>query len=272
MKLVVVLGTSEEVSFDIELYSNSFVHKWLDELKWCQDNCKFNQDEVFSGLLTLDQSVTKLQSACVIINKYLKNFIDLKPDLLNQPQDYFNYLHLKFEQLSGEFNKPTRLFTIANDELKTAIRNLNFYIHRVEQKINEQKIFYISFDKDRYRRQSLNQTDYDFFEFKFDPGTLFVHYVELGKDLYDLYKDNLPIDYKMAKNLHYYSGEASLSFYSYDIFQDQSFVNWLYTNKLNPYDKKLGHGKIPLGKILDLNSVYSKIKNYRYLNKILIKD
>ena len=120
MRLTVVLGASGEASFDIKLNNNNFVHKWIEELRWCLDNCEFNQQEAFSGLLTLINARQILNNACVTINKYIKGFIDIKPE--EDSQEYFNYLHSKFEQLSGKFGKPTRLFTIANPELKSAIK------------------------------------------------------------------------------------------------------------------------------------------------------
>jgi len=53
MKLTVLLGSSGEESFDINLYDNSFARKWAKEFQWCLENCEINQDEAFSGLLSL---------------------------------------------------------------------------------------------------------------------------------------------------------------------------------------------------------------------------
>ena len=271
MKLVVELGASSEASFVIQLNDTAFVRKWLEEFRWCLLNCQFNQDEVFAGFLTLQEAAQKLYSACVNVNKYLKNFIELKSDLLAQPQEYFNYLHQKFEQLSGGFGKPTKLFAIANHELKSAIRDLNFYLHIIENK-EISKNFYISFDKNTYRRQPLAPEDYEYFNFKIPAGSLILHYVELGKTYYDLYKDNLPIEYQGHKNLHYYSGEATLTFDDLDYYKDPGYFQWLESNNIDPLDKTLGHGIICLGHVIDLSGVYSKIQSSRYLNKIQIKD
>ena len=90
MKLTVVLGVSGEASFDISLTDNEFVRKWLKEFRWCLDNCNINQQEAFSGLLTLSEAEQILRNACVTINKYLKNFIEIRTDFVSQPQEYFN--------------------------------------------------------------------------------------------------------------------------------------------------------------------------------------
>ena len=166
MRLKVVLGADCQAFFTISLNSNLFVDKWIQELRWCLTNCEFNQDEAFAKFLSLDESSKILTEACYTINCYLKNFIEVRENILDQDQDYFNYLHLKFEELSGQFEKPTRLFTIANQDLKSAIRKLNFFVHRVEKKKKIPHSLYISFNKDQYRRQPLMDEDYQNFEFK----------------------------------------------------------------------------------------------------------
>jgi hypothetical protein len=272
MKLTVVLGPESSETFDINLYKNKFVTKWTEELKWCLDNCEFNQLEAFAGFLSLAESETILKNACLTINKYLKNFIEIRSDFVSQPQEYFNYLHSKFEQLSGEFGKPTRLFSIAKSDLKQAIRALNFFIHRIERKQEFSNGLYVSFDKDQYRRHKLTEEDYNYFEFKLPAGTLYLHYVELGKELFDLYQDSLPLDYKNFKNLHYYSGEAGLTFTDIDCFKDENYVKWLQANNFDHLDKTIGHGKIPIGYVDDVQSVIDKLNKNRYIKDIIIKD
>ena len=272
MRLTVVLGTHSETSFTVSLNNNQFVYKWVEELRWCLANCDFEQQEAFSGLLTLEESAEVLKKSCKTINQYLRNFIDIRENLLDQDQEYFNYLHLKFEQLSGEFGKPTRLFTVANKELKTAIRNLNFFIHRIEKKKKRIPTLYISFNKDQYRRWPLADEDYEHFEFVIPAGTLFVHYVELGKEFVDLYEDNLPLEYQNFKNLHYYSGEASICFNDYDCLKDPGYIEWLQNHKIDPYDKKLGHGKLILGKVDNLLDACAKIHQYTHIKDIIIEE
>jgi hypothetical protein len=268
----VVLGTNGEASFTITLNNNAFVQKWIQELRWCLDNCNFEQQEAFAGLMSLEHSAEIVTESCVIINQYLKNFIDTKENLLDQNQEYFNYLHLKFEQLSGKFGQPTRLFAVANTELKTAIRNLNFFVHRIEKKKQTIPIMYLSFNKDQYQRHPLADEDYKHFEFTVPAGTLVVHYVELGKDFVDLYEDNLPINYQNLQNLHYYSGEASICLEEYNCFEDQGYVDWLRYHNIDPYDKKLGHGKLVLGKVDNLDDACAKIHQYRHIRNIIIEE
>lgn len=272
MNLEVFLGSTGSVSFDIDLYDTPFVKKWVSELQWCLDNCQFNQLEAFAGCMDLDESQQVLISSCDLINQYIKNYIDIRSDMVSQPQEYFNYLHMKFEQLSGAYGTPTRLFAVAPPDLKTAIRNLNFFVHRIEKKLPVKKNLYLSFDKDCYRRHALTDTDYNEFQFSFPAGTLCLHYAELGKEFADLYEDRLPITYDNCKNLHYYSAEASLMLSEYNAFQDPGYVSWLKSHRIDPGNKKLGHGKIPLGHVDNPALVHSKISHNRHLYKIIIKE
>lgn len=272
MKLEVVLGASQEASFSITLSDNSFVRKWAEELRWCITNCEINQTEAFATMLTLSEAEEKLIQSCKVINRYLKDCIDIRSDIVQQDQQYFNYLHSIFEKLGGSYSKPTRLIAIAPQELRDAIRNLNFFVHRLETKHEPYAGLYISFNKDQYRRLPIERVDYEHFEFKFDAGTLFLHYVELGKEFVDLYEDNLPLDYAGFKNLHYYSGEATLTFYEYDAFSNLGYFNWLQNNGIDPYDKQLGHGKMPLGKVDDIEQAKKLLEQYKYIYTVKVKE
>lgn len=272
MHLEVTLGYKAESYFNIILYNNNFVKKWIKEFQWCLNNCNFDQNQAFLSLDTIETVENNLRKSCNIINKYLKNFIEIPDNILDQSQDYFNYLHLKFEKLNGTFDNPTRLLHYGPSELKNAIRNLNSLIHRIEPGKKSLPGLYLSFNKDQYRRQKFSDDDYEYFEFSIRPGTLFLHYAELGKDYSSLYLDNLPFNYTGFRNLQYYSGEAALTFVDLDIDLDNGFKTWLIEHGVDPKDKKLGHGKIPLGYVENLTEIESLIIQYRYLNKIKIRE
>ena len=272
MKLTMLLGASQEAAFDITLYDNSFTRKWVEELRWCLLHSTFNQTESFMMHFTLDESEKILVDSCEVINKYLKNFIEIKPHIKDQSQDYFNYLHTKFEQLSGKWDERSRLTTIAGQEFIDAVRYLNLFVHRIEGKLDEPDGFHIKFTKEIFRRQKLDDTDYDFFEFGFPAGTIYLHYAEIGKDFVDLYQDNLPVNYGAFTNQHHYTGEFSITFLDYNVFADIKYLEWLQSHGIEPYNKTLGHGKIPLGIVDHLEDAISKINKYRHIDSILIKE
>ena len=97
MKLTVLLGASGEASFDISLNDNDFVYKWVKELEWSINHCDFNQQETFLQFYSIELVEQILYNACSTINKYLKNYIDIRSDISKQPQEYFNYLHSIFD-------------------------------------------------------------------------------------------------------------------------------------------------------------------------------
>jgi len=273
MQLTVVLGSSTpEESFSIALRNNRFVSKWIEELRWCVDHCAINQQDAFATLMSVEEASAVLLESCLTINRYLKNFIDIKTDMANQPQEYYNYLHGIFERLTGTFEQPTRLFVIANAELRTAIRNLNFYVHRVEQQTVPLTNMYLNFDKDQYRRIPFEPKDYEFFEFEFPAGTLFLHYAELGKEYFDLYEDGLELDYTASLNSHYYSAEASLASRDFDAFEDANFRQWLVDRNIDPYNKQLAHGKIPLGHVSNIQQVTNMLQQHRHIQRIEIHE
>lgn len=272
MKLTVTLGASSEASFDIELFETKFVDKWLSEFRWCLDNCSFVQHEAFATLLTLEQSAERLKQSCDTINRYLPGMLDLRDDPLSEPQEYFNYLHSKFEALNGEFDRPSRLFSIANAELRSAIRDLNFFVHRCETRREPRSCLYMSFDKDRYRRRPMEVEDYDHAEFVLPAGTLMTHYMELGKDFEDLFEDGLGLDYPGFRNLHYFGGEAAVTLKEFNLFERPGLKQWLQNQGLDPYNKALGHGRIALGRVIDLDRTRTLIDKHRHLNKIIVKE
>lgn len=270
MILTVVLGASSEASFDIVLRDNSFVKKWTKEFEWCLDNCEFNQQESFAEWMSVDQAQNLVLDSCAVINRYLPGFI--KSTESSWTQQYLNYLHHCFEQLSGTFESPSRLFVTATPELKQAIRQLNFFVHRIETEHKKIPNLYFGFDKDQYRRFPLEDSDYQYAEVSIEPGTLILHYAELGKEYVDLFEDGLDLDYSGFRNLHYYSGEALLSFSGYNPLNNENFRSWLTQRGIDPYNKRLGHLRIPLGKVLNIDDALDKITKYQYINKILIKE
>ena len=219
MKLTVFLGQDCSDSFDIGLIDNKFTNKWLDELSWCLENCEFDHNECFVDFLSVEKRQQKLLECIEIINNYLKkiykrNFIDVPKEIDWFDQEFFNYLHLKFESLSGNYGDQTKLFQVAPEHVKQAIRDLNFFVHALEtgeDKINfVESIFKIAFHKNQYRRFPLELEDYFYFSHDRETNGLYLSYVELGKTLIEIYEENLPLDYKNLKNLHFYSGECFL--------------------------------------------------------------
>lgn len=273
MLLTVKLGDRGSDFFTASIIDSDFHRRWLDELEWCNNNCLIDQLHTFSCFKDTTQLQKILVESTDCINKFLKHeFISIPKKIDWDDQEWYNELHLKFEQLSGKYSKPTRLFAIAPKVVKEAIRNLNCLIHTVESK-NKDNMFYLIFDKNSFRRQPLQSTDYELFDLTEQQlGSLYLGYCELGKNYLDLYKDNLPLNYPGAKNLHYYSGEFFILLDSVNQVDLNAFVTWLKANNVDIEDKKLGIGRIKLGHLdQSVEHVQKILKKHQHIHSITIE-
>lgn len=247
----------------VDLYSNDFVLRWIQLFEQTASNCNINQEESFACNLTSQQCQLRLLDAIGTINQFLKRDFVHVPDPIDwHSQDWYNYLHEKFEQLSGAYGQPSRLFAVAPDSLRRAVRCLNFYIHKLETSQLERDLWYISFDKECYTRIPLQSTDYQYFSNQIDPGQVFVHYAELGKTAVDLYHDRLPLDYPGFKNSHYYSAEVSCYLGSDPVsLFTPDFCDWAQHNGIDTTDPTQGLGVIPVGSVRNIDTARQIVYN-----------
>ena len=277
MKLTVFLGKNASESFDIQLIDNSFTNKWIDELSWCLENCEFDYNEILVYFLSIDDRKNKLIESINNINSFFqksfkRNFINLPDNIDWSDQDFYNDLHMSFEKLSGTYDNPTKIFLLSSENIKQSIRNLNFYIHSLEGVLknitDDNNEFKISFDKTTYRRHYLDEKDYELFSFEYEKGGLYLSYCELGKTLYEVWLENLPLNYNGLKNLHYYSGECFL-YFADSVSMDKNFIELIQT--LNDDNKTKGLGFIKLGQISDVETVKNLLQKHQHLHSIKIE-
>ena len=271
MRLKVNLGKNNETYFYVDLYSNSFVNKYVDELEWHLKNCDFNQEESFMNFQSYEKNAEILKENIETINKFYKKLKIDVPEIIDIKDEYFfNNVHVLFEKISGEWGKSTKLFQIAPQHVKDAIRRLNLYLHLLEHEKNGDFLFYMSFNKDQYRRKPLCSEDYQYFQHNATPGGFYLIYAELGKTFYDLYKDNLPYDYDGMKNLHFYSGEAYIELGNEFSFPKE-FYDWCTKHGIDYTDKSLGIGFIEMGRVNNIEEVRNLLKLHQYLYSIKIE-
>jgi hypothetical protein len=272
LQITLCFGESGSDFFTATVYNSDFHRRWLDELEWCLINCKVDQQQTFSYFQSDSERKNILLDSIKKINVFFKReYIKLPQSICWDNQEFFNELHLKFEELSGEYGKPTKLFYVAPPHIKQAIRNLNYYIHTIESG-NFSNTLYVNFDKDSYQRQPLSEKDYELFEVSDEEaGYLYLGYCELGKKHYDVFKDKLPLAYANTKNLHYYSGEFFISLGNGKKDADE-FKSWCVTNGVDYTNKKLGIGLIKLGELNESpDSIRNLLKKHRYLHSIKIE-
>lgn len=248
---------------DIELFDNSVSLKFLEQLKWHVSNSSINHREAFYSYADEKAVQEDLLTAISKINWFLKAEYIKLPDKIDW-DDHAIYNHLQsdqyFEKLNGSWGSPSKLLYIAPYEIKEAIRTLNFSIHRLERRpYDKSRILYLSWDKNTYRRELLTDDEHMYFTNLIEPNTVYLNYVEVGKNLLDLYYDDLDPVYEGYENLHYVGAEVLINFEDtgYNLFTPD-FKEWALKHNIDINDKRLGIGKMPVGKFIGSDKIFTK--------------
>jgi hypothetical protein len=166
------------------------------------------------------------------------------------PQEQLNHLHHYFETLRGGILSSAEYWKNATDQEKVALERYNVIIHRAES-------FYSSSTRkqhyprlvcrfNRSFRHDLLDEDYQHFTLLRNFGEVYINYCEVGKPLYDIYKDGDDIvGEDNIRPLRYYS--AGFNTYFFDRSQKnidkflQGMSKWWDQN--NNYLTALGFTK-----------------------------
>jgi len=255
----------------IELDDNAFVHRWKEVFDRAVNSSTVDQTSSFAFRISKTQALQQLTDSAQVINDFFKREIVPVTVMDQYDQDYCNRVHVIFEQLSGTYDQPTKLFLLAPDAVKLAIRNLNFYVHVLEHdQFEQQNLWYINFDRSHVDRWPLLDQDYDLFQRVVEPGRVYIHYVELGKTHLDLYKDGLPADYEAQKNLHHFSADLTVWLGPKGDVFDAGFESWAQHNSIDLENKRLGLGILPIGRIKDLDTARQYIYNAKKITQLRI--
>ena len=266
-----------KVSFDqainlhIVLDQNKFVNKWAKLLAEELHTKSILQLDTFSFFLSEDESRHHLINAITTINSFLKTtFIDIPTDSDFNDPDYYNHLHIKFEKLAGpDWDKPTKLMVIAPQEVLLAVRHINRFCHRLEQRPYKiEPIIRVEFDSNR--RELLAEEDYQLFGSMEENNRVYLDYSTLGKSLYECYEDNLSPDYAALKMQEHYCANFILKFGNTTSRKSKNgFKKWVESYGIN-YATIKNHGHIPLGYIVEENLLQS-ITKCRTINNITLE-
>ncbi len=254
----------------IDLDDNDLVHRWIPVFDRATKNRTIDQSACFVFNISKSQALEKLKLAIANINSFLKHAV--VPTIEHSwNTEYCNLVHMAFEKLHGSFDEPTRLMLCAPDHVKQSIRDLNFYVHILEQNDYEQQnLWYINFSKDGTERLSLQEKDYDRFLDHMESGIVFMHYADLGKTYAEIYHDNLPATYQGLKNLHYLAADISIWLGDTVDYFRPGFRAWAVENSIDISNPKLGLGILPLGRLRDLDTARELIYNAKNISQLRI--
>jgi hypothetical protein len=265
--------------FEIELNNTPVANMWHSLIKesYVGDGMDFDDRRTFYSFKTKNEMQLDLLSAIEKINLFLKKkIIKIKKPINWDDQNFYNYLHICFEKLSGSYDNHSRLLHIAPIEIKESIRDLNFCVHRLEtkqyNKINRIKSgLRIQFSKNRNtKRIPLKKSEEELFQFSLNKFEVYLSYNELGKTYLDLYKDNLPIDYLGLKNNLFIGKDIFISLINKKNIFDKNFIKWMKKNNKNPYNKTLGMGVLAIGTAKIKMGVFNQLTKHSKIT--IIKD
>jgi hypothetical protein len=184
-----------------------------------------------------------------------------------QPQ--LNELHKYFEDHRGTIREPAALFTAAPQEVKTALEDFNLLIHEYEAYLEAQAkgtgsvaSLDITFMRD-WKREPLAPEDYAHFDLARDFGGIYLHYCEVGKQVFDAYVnqddvvggDNVrPLQY-VSSAFDIYFGRSTGPDFELDF--KKKFNAWLVEKGLDPRDPKLSIGYLKVGQLVIDNRLKS---------------
>ena len=237
---------NDDAEYDLvfDVFDTGIAQKWASEV--AQNYDLFERDR-FTNWPNSPKDrtyfVSMLNKQIDIVNQYYPNLINTRVEE-NPDQDTMNHLHKFFEELRGPIDNESNWYRSASSEARDAICQFNILIHEYEHYcFNEEFIpltdhpyaTIVGTYKDR-PRYNLSEYDYNYFTFKWQFGTVYINYCEVGKPLLDVFKDNDEvIGNHNIKPLKYYSADWQIKF-------GPDTLDWVYSQRLdefkNWFDKK----------------------------------
>jgi len=206
---------------------------------------------------------------------------------LSPKQQTLNRLHNYFEQLQGTVWNLSPYYKLADYETKYAIRQLNILCHEIENLILSQRksevmpewirpsqittfIHAERYDLTDEHRELFVKNGYDRHF-----GHVYMHWTQIGKTLFEVWRDegaprlnvgNDPTDISIGNGatceaitaLKHYSGEFDIEWgnsiilndkYWWHVREQDEFIDWLKNNGLDPSNKQLSLGYLPIGEV-----------------------
>jgi hypothetical protein len=290
MQLKITLCNPHDLTQEYGLYfdlgKTNTVAKWKHKVEEAQSkNYLIDDPERFYGfydyekekdiaLSRINSCIDTINSHAIIIDRYLTNIEDT---------DTLNYLHHIFEEYHGLLDKQTHNFYItANQKVRNALCNLNILVHRVENVLYKNTKRFVVTYFGLPKTDTLNDDDFNNMTCQYEFGGLYLNYVEIGKTIEDLVRDNDEyIDDDAVKPWNFFSADFTVKFNSvsheealkveqeckkyyeenYDFFKNLGYPK--FTNQLKP-------GKIKIGQLVYSNrdDVINQIKNHQYVKLV----
>ena len=254
----------------IFLFDNPIAIKYYSLLKILvnKNGLDFDHLRCFYSYKTTNEIKNDLNNAITFINNFFQK--ELLPTKQELTQKDFNEIHKVFETLNQSYDDETNLKTIATTDLAESIRDINFCVHQLEHGRIKKQV-QIQWNKETTQRVALDDEDYLHATDEWKIDHVYLGYNEVGKNILDLYHDNLPIDYPGLKNNHFVGPDIFFSESNKPLFDDD-FLKWCDSHNIDAFDPKNGILNYPIGTFktlcsLDKFSPDSKITAYDLIDK-----
>jgi len=279
-------NNDSELTLEFEIADNSTAVKWYQELQeQLQRNSRLKENNRMyhfpNETWSLENIVRELNNRINIINEY-KHYVPHVVDL-SVDQELLNILHKYFEEMRGGILSPGQYYLDAPANVRQAIEDYNVLIHRTEDKLNAKQArprMVLTFH-DRIRHL-LEDSDYDNFSPDINFGEVFVNYCEVGKPLWDVFKDgDKVVGDENIRPLKWYSADMHIYFVNGSLRNRMpKFWEWFDDNEefLNnlgffKYDKRLAIGHIPVAKLkttMSNQEVVEAVAQFDTINRVYI--
>lgn len=276
-------NSTDELALEFETYNTPIAKKWSDELKaQLIRNSTLKEDDrlyQFPNQWNIEKIVSELKDRADKINNYKFYIPETIDNSINQ--DLLNQLHKYFEEMRGGILSPGEYYLNAPEDIKRAIEDYNILIHRTEDALNaaargiHRPRIVITF-QDR-RRYELEDQDYDHFSLDIKFGEVYINYCEVGKPLWDVFKDNdTVVGDQNIRPLKWYSSDMMIYFFNGGYRNRiNNFWSWWDNNQSQlsslgfvKNDKKLAIGHIPVARIVTTMSDQECINAISKFDKI----
>jgi hypothetical protein len=275
-------------SLTFNLRNHNIAKKWANVVSIAIKKYPIDDPGRFYGIGSKEQQISR---AVTKINQTINEINAFEP-LINRmvtdinDQDTLNYLHHIFEVYHGLLDQQTHEFwQRAPDNIRRALANLNTQVHECED-IGRTNVTNLAHIVTWYRLKkylTLDDNDYSLFEDVAKKGTIYLHYVEIGKTLEDLSVDNDQYIHDGAfKPFRHYSADFYVKYYDDDELAVKNKLanikDYYENNKEFFLSKNLqwGHpyltsGAIPLAD-LDIvpNDLIDKIEKRQWVKSVIL--
>lgn len=257
-----------DLILEYRLRNYPIVQRWANQVILAQQQYSIDDPGRFYGFGSLDDQITdaldKINKNILIVKSHLT---DLTGNLITDvnDQDSLNYWHHVFEVYHGLLDQ--RVDSIPQ-HVREALADLNVCVHRCESVAHGAKPRHVVTYYGLPKTQTLVESDYELFTQVWNPGTVCLNYVEIGKTLEDLARDNdRYIGDDAFRPFQHFSADFNVKFFGQTDLQAQEKTSKIQNYYLErqdffgPWKPSFVGGVLPLADIVgsfDLNDLATR--------------